>query len=354
MAGRDERFHAIIRGQARGLTPSLLRAGLWWARWPYGLGAMVRNTLFDVGWKKAVSVPGVVISVGNLTLGGTGKTPCVEALAEFLRTEGYATAILSRGYGSDSGPNDEAMVLEENLPDVPHLQSRDRVEIAMTAIQELESEVLLLDDGFQHRRLKRNLDIVLIDASRPLTSEYLFPRGTLREPLSSLARADVFILTRCEQVTAQSLEAQKNWLISRHPTKPVVLAEHTVVELANETGTLPSEQLRGVPVVGFCGLANPQAFRQTLTDLGADVLDLVTFPDHHAYTREDVERIAQRLSSLPAHGLGVTSQKDYVKLRTPELGGRAVWAVRIGMSFRENEAALHAKLREVLPPRSDE
>ena len=120
---------------------------------PYSIGVWGRNKLFDLGWKKSQRAAVPVVSVGNLTLGGTGKTPCVEYVAGFYRHHEYRVAILSRGYGAEGGRNDEAMLLEENLPDVPHLQDRDRVALAVTAVEELESEVLVLDDGFQHRRL---------------------------------------------------------------------------------------------------------------------------------------------------------------------------------------------------------
>src|SRR5262249_52484570 len=161
----------------------------------YGVGVWGRNKLFDIGWKKAHRAAVPVVNVGNLTLGGTGKTPCVEYVAGLYRKQGLRVAILSRGYGSEGGRDDEAMLLEGNLPDVPHLQDRDRVAIAATAVEELESEVLVLDDGFQHRRLARELDIVLIDATNPWGFGYLFPRGALREPIGSLKRAHAVMLT---------------------------------------------------------------------------------------------------------------------------------------------------------------
>src|SRR5262249_25329340 len=135
--------------------------------------------------------------------GGTGKTPCVEYIARFYREMGLLVAILSRGYGAEHGPNDEALVLEENLPDVPHLQGADRVGLARAAVQELESEVLVLDDAFQHRRLARDLDIVLVDATNPWGHGHLLPRGLLRESPHGLRRAGVVVLTRCDQVSDQ-------------------------------------------------------------------------------------------------------------------------------------------------------
>ena len=143
----------------------------------YGLVVRVRNRAYDGGLFQIRRVDVPVVSIGNLTAGGTGKTPCVEYVARFYRQLDLRVAILSRGYGAASGPNDEALLLEENLPDVPHLQGADRVETATTAVEELESEVLVLDDGFQHRRLGRDLDVVLIDATCPWGYGHLLPRG---------------------------------------------------------------------------------------------------------------------------------------------------------------------------------
>ena len=177
----SEAWYAVIRGQRRGPVAMAARAGLRLASWPYGFATWARNRAFDRGWKTVHRAAVPVVSVGNLTLGGTGKTPCVEWVAKFFRERGVQVAIISRGYGAEAGRNDEAMVLEENLPDVPHLQGADRVARAATAVEELESELLVLDDGFQHRRIHRDLDVVLIDATCPPTRDRLFPRGTLRE-----------------------------------------------------------------------------------------------------------------------------------------------------------------------------
>src|SRR5262249_31189823 len=148
---------------------------------PYGWAVGVRNWLYTRGWKHVARAGVPVVSVGNLTLGGTGKTPCVEYIARFYRDRDVRVAILSRGHRSDDGCSDEARLLEDNLPDVPHLQGPDRASLAGAAVAELDSEVLILDDGFQHRRLHRDLDIVLIDATAPWGYDYLFPRGLLRE-----------------------------------------------------------------------------------------------------------------------------------------------------------------------------
>jgi len=343
---RADRFHALVRGETRGPLAWAGRAALWWARVPYGAGVWVRNRLFDRGWRKSVRVPVPVVSIGNLTLGGTGKTPCVEYVAGFYRERGLQAAILSRGYG-----NDEAMVLEENLPDVPHLQGANRVELALTALQELESEVLVLDDGFQHRQLARDLDIVLIDATRPLRREYLFPRGLLREPVSSLKRADALVLTRTDQVEANELAEQIAWLRTRIPNTLIATTVHAPLQLMGLTSSTSASRLAGKPVGAFCGLGNPEAFHRTLADLGATVADFRTFPDHHPYTREDVADLTSWANILPREAWIVTTQKDIVKLRLADLAGRPVWALRIGMQFRDGEEAFRAKLAAVVEGR---
>src|SRR5262249_34034553 len=158
-------YRALIDGQRRGAWPALQRTGLRLASLPYGWGVCLRNWRYDRGWTRTRRAAVPVVSVGNLTAGGTGKTPCVEDVAAWFRQRDVRVAILSRGYASQGGLNDEALVLEENLPDVPHLQGADRAALADAAVEELESEVLLLDDGFQHRRLARDLDLVLLDAT---------------------------------------------------------------------------------------------------------------------------------------------------------------------------------------------
>ncbi len=347
-------FHDLVSGRRRGPLAALARAGLWWARLPYAVGVGVRNWRYD-GGRRSARVPVPVVCVGNLTLGGTGKTPMVEYIARFYRERDKAVAILSRGYGTTGGANDEALVLEENLPDVPHLQGADRVAIANTAVEELESEVLVLDDGYQHRRLFRDLDIVLLDATRPIHKEYLFPRGLLRESVNGLKRAGFAVFTRCDQVPPESLAEQRAWLTKRFPTLPQATCVHQSVELLGADGATESvDLLNGKPVAGFCGVGNPESFRRTLTDLGATVVDFRAFPDHHPYTREDVDALRAWAAKLPADATLATTQKDWVKLRVGELGGRPLWAVRVGVRFTSGEVELRAKLESVLPQLQEE
>ena len=336
---RPETYHAIVRGQRRGIGALAARAGFRVASWPYGLAMRIRNALFDRGWKRTFRAAVPVVSVGNLTLGGTGKTPCVEYVATLLRDRGARPVILSRGYGAEHNLNDEAMVLEENLPDVPHLQGADRVALAMAAVEELDAEVLVLDDGFQHRRLLRDLDIVLLDATWPLARESIFPRGLLREPVSGLKRADAIVLTRCDQAT--TAHEQAAWLKRRFPAKLVAKAIHAPLELVGADDARESlDALAGSPVAAFCGIGNPEAFRGTLEKLGAKPVAFRTYADHHTYTREDVAGLTRWANDLPAGAIVLTTQKDWVKLRVADLGGRRLWALRIGFQLIEGETEI--------------
>lgn len=351
--GRHEAFFQdLVSGRRRGLVAALLRCGLRAASFPYGWATALRNRFFDWGWKQSQKASVPVVSVGNLTVGGTGKTPCVEYIAGFLREQRLLVAVLSRGYGSEHGPNDEALVLEENLPDVPHLQGVDRVALARAAVEELESEVLVLDDGFQHRRLARDLDVVLLDATNPWGHGYLLPRGLLRESPRGLRRAGVIVLTRCDQVGERERQSLREQLRRRVPHTPWLETMHGPVGLTNsERVTAELELLKQHPVAAFCGIGNPEAFRRTLTDRGASVVAFRAYPDHHGYTREDVAELQCWASDQPEDALMVTTQKDLVKLRIAALGGRPLWALRIALQPLESGgmAALDDALRRVVP-----
>ena len=347
---RADWWHALVRRERRGPLALAARFGLWCASAPYAVAVRLRNRRYDCDPARAKRAAVPVVSVGNLTLGGTGKTPCVELVARFFRDRGLQVAVLSRGYGADSGPNDEALVLEDNLPDVPHLQGADRFALAETAVEELEAELLVLDDGFQHRQLHRDLDVVLIDATRPPARDRLFPAGTLREPVSGLRRAGAIVLTRCDQVSAAELAALRDWLKGRAPNVPVAESEHRPVALIREAHEPePVGALNGATLGAVCGIGNPAAFRRTLEALGATVCAFRAFPDHHPYTRADVEELSRWAAQLPAGATVATTQKDWVKLRVPDLAGRALRAVRVGLHLRSGEAELAAALERVTP-----
>jgi tetraacyldisaccharide 4'-kinase len=309
----------------------------------------LRNQLYDRGWKASYRAPVPAVSVGNLTLGGTGKTPCVEYVADFLRRHGRRVAILSRGYGGASGLNDEALVLADNLPDVPHLQGPDRVALAVRAVRDQHSDALVLDDGFQHRRLARDLDIVLVDATLPWGHGHLFPRGLLREGPASLRRAGVVVLTRCDQVGDPQRRCLHEIIARIAPHARVAATVHRPLDLINAQRTVaPLERLWGRPVAAFCGIGNPAAFRQTLIGLGLTVAAFRPFPDHHAYSRTDVEALTAWARQLAPDGIVVTTQKDLVKLRRTHLAGRELWALRIRLGFETGQETFDQKLREVI------
>jgi tetraacyldisaccharide 4'-kinase len=349
--GPRHRYLRLVSGQARGLGPALGRLGLRAASVPYELAVRLRNTVYERGWLRNQRVPAPVVSVGNLTAGGTGKTPCVEYIARFYRNLDRRVAILSRGYGGAGGRNDEALVLEENLPDVPHLQGADRTALARTAVEKLHSEVLILDDGFQHRRLARDVDVVLIDATAAWGHGYLLPRGLLREPPGSLRRADVVVLTRCDQTPAERRERLRQTIHCLAPNAPVVETTHRPLDLSNSEGdSAPLDSLCDGPVAAFCGIGNPESFRRSLLDLGARLEDLRIYPDHHPYDSGEIEDLRRWAGRLPCGVKIVTTQKDAVKLRLSHLADRSLWYLRIRLRIESGQDDLNARLRSALPP----
>lgn len=312
---RPETFHDLASGRRRGLTAGLARAALSAVEIPYGWAVRRRNRRYDLRRAEILAADVPVISVGNVTLGGVGKTPAVAYVVRRLRSLGRRPAILSRGYGAKSGqPNDEARELELLVPGVPHVQHPDRVAGARIAVEKHGADVLVLDDGFQHRRLHRDLDVVLIDATSPDGYGRLFPRGALREPLSGLARADVVVLSRADQVSAARRAEIRNRLRPFHQRAAWVEAAHRPTHLRGVDGeTFPLDRLAGVSTAAFCAIGNPAAFGRTLSDAGMSVVGRRSFPDHHAYAAADLAGAAAWAKSLGAEAL-LCTQKDLVKL----------------------------------------
>lgn len=338
-------FRDLASGRRRGVGAALVRLALGVASVPYGWAVSRRNRRFDRSAAEIVRAAAPVVSVGNLTVGGTGKTPMVEWLARYLRGQGIRVAILSRGYkaGAD-GRNDEALELELALPDVPHLQNPDRVASAAVAVEELGMQMLVLDDGFQHRRLARDLDIVLLDATEPFGVGGLLPRGTLREPAAGLARAGAVVLSRAEMLTADERKAVRERASAFAPQAAWCEVEHRPTALVDSAGARqPLEAATGKRAVAFCGIGNPSGFRHTVAGLGLAAVAWEEFPDHHAYGREDVDRLAAVVTSQRAELL-VCTRKDLVKLRTQSIGGAPLVSVEIGINFLAGEADLQSRL----------
>jgi tetraacyldisaccharide 4'-kinase len=344
---RDEFLQLL---ESRTLSARAARLGLGAASALYGAAVAVRNLGFDRQWSISHRSAVPVVSVGNLTLGGTGKTPTVEWVSRWFRARGVRVAILSRGYGREGSVNDEALALEENLPDVPHLQDPDRVRIAGIAVHELESQVLVLDDGFQHRRLARDLDLVLLDALEPFGFGRLVPRGMLREPLGSLRRADVAMITQADMVSESTLQTIRD-RAERAAGRSLrwVLARKAPIELiGGSAGPEPTGLPRDSAVAAFCGIGNPDGFRKTVESLGLGLLSFRTFPDHHLYNAADVADLTAWAREAGAV-LVLTTQKDLVKLRVESLGASPLRALRISLEIIEGGAILDDALSRLLP-----
>ena len=216
-------LHELLSGRRRDVVSRLLRGGLHLASFGYEAAMRLRNFAYDRAWLRVTKVDAPVISLGNITTGGTGKTPMAAWLANWLGEQGRVPGLLSRGYRSlDGAANDEKLVLDRLCPGVPHVQQQDRVTAARRLVGEHRCDALILDDGFQHRRLHRDLDIVLIDALQPWGYGHVLPRGLLREPLAGLKRADLIVLTRADQVAPEQLRVLLDQLARARGTDEAV------------------------------------------------------------------------------------------------------------------------------------
>ncbi len=343
-------FHDIVSGRRRGFGAALLRGGLRLAALGYSLAVRARNRGYDWRFAPVHRVAAPVVSVGNLTLGGTGKTPMVEWLARWFQSRGVRIALVSRGYGAEAGsPNDEALELAQKLPGVPHFQSPDRVAAARRAIEQTGCRLILLDDAFQHRRIARNLDLVLLDACEPFGYGALFPRGTLREPAAALGRADVVVLSRADML--DPARRQSLWDRVRQVAPGAVCAEasHVPVGLRSTSGETPSlDWLHSKPVAAFCALGNPAGFRHTLERSGVRPVGWRAFPDHHRYTPSDIQSLAAWAEQLEA-AAAVCTHKDLVKIGADRLGSLPLWALCVEFRFLTGQEALEERLERLAP-----
>lgn len=343
-------FRDLVSGRRRGLGPLVVRPLLRLVEIPYTLAVRWRNRRYDLGTAQIHEVGVPVVSVGNLTLGGTGKTPAVEWLARWFAQHGVAVAVVSRGYGADGkGPNDEALELRDRLPGVVHVQDPDRVAAAEQAIRQSGCQLVLLDDAFQHRRIARQLDIVLLDALEPFGFRHVFPRGTLREPIEGLRRADVVLLTRADLLAPSQRDQIRREAM--HHARDAVWAEvvHSPRAFRCFSGAeQPIVSLAGEPVAAFCGLGNPAGFRHTLHVCRCRVVDFREFADHYRYAQADIDALAHWADRLDAAAV-VTTHKDLVKVGVERLGRLPLWAVTIALDFLTGQEEFEAKLRELLP-----
>jgi tetraacyldisaccharide 4'-kinase len=343
----------IISSQRNGLIPSLLRGVACCGEPLYYAGAAWKNRKYDRDSSQATRVGVPVISVGNITVGGTGKTPLVEWIVRRLHQQQRQVTIISRGYGAKPGAvNDEALELAQKLPGVPHVQNPDRVAAARQAIAELDCDCIVLDDAFQHRRLARDLDLVLLDATEPFGHGHLLPRGLLRESLTGLARADCIVLSRADAI--DPVERAQIWQTVQQyaPGVTPIEAVHAPTKLLDTDATEhPLAQLQGTPIAAFCGIGNPATFHRTLELCGADVVAFRAFADHHDYGAEDLAAMTRWLDQQQNIELVVCTHKDLVKLGVKQIGGVPLVALSIGLKFLTGQQELEQRVAAAAVPK---
>ena len=254
-----------------------------------------RNALYDAGLLPTASAGVPVISVGNLTVGGTGKTPLVIELARRAVAAGRKVAVVTRGYGAvadDAGRSDEVRLIRERVPEAQVIVSPDKLLGARQAAA-AGAEVVILDDGFQHRRLQRDLDIVMVDAAAPFANGLQLPVGGLRESPGALGRADLVFLTHTEGLDDATLHATRARLDAQKRGLPVLTAAHHAVGVRSVTaeGLSPVSDLAGVEVFLFCGIGSPAGFVATAESVGAVVTGVAAYPDHHAFSGTDLAEV---------------------------------------------------------------
>ena len=299
---------------------------------PYSGIIRLRNLFYQTGLFEVRKLGCKVISVGNITVGGTGKTPMVIMLANLLKEKGYRPAILSRGYGGkkkrrvnvvSDGKNllmnpenagDEPALIAKSVSNIPVVTGKKRYLTGKYAIDHFDTDVLILDDAFQHRSLFRDIEIVLLDNKKPFGNGFVIPRGELREPANALGRADIIVKTgdrkRETEISEQGSEIRDQGSgthIFEAYRRPVAL-------LSGDTGDVyPLAHLHGKKVCAFAGIARPDSFKKTIASVGGEVAAFLSFPDHHVYTAGDLGRIRTAVSESSAQII-LTTEKDGIKL----------------------------------------
>ncbi len=350
-----ERVESIMTGEKR---PGLLLAPLAVVELIYGFTVSARNFLYDSGIAKVNKTPCAVVSVGNLTVGGTGKTPFTELLVKKL--SGRKVAVLSRGYGGGETSvvsdgvilapappvsADEPYMLARNLSGVPVLCNPDRVVGAFDLVEKFGTEVIVLDDGYQHRRIDRDLDILLLPADSLFEDRSLTPLGGLREPIEQIKRADLIVFAssvRIEEKRIKGLEAELRLL--GFGDKPVLTAEGAISgfrDIDGATGDLP-----GGGLYLFAGIARPERFFDSIGALGVDVVGAKNFPDHYQYTERDIHEILEDAITCGASTL-LTTEKDAVRLLEYD-GSLPLLYARYTLSITRGEENLDQLIRKAV------
>ena len=356
----------ILSGQARGAGPGALRTMLLLAEGPYRVAMRLRRWAYRCHLLPSADATVPVVSIGNITTGGTGKTPMVAWLVRRLREMGHHPAVLMRGYKSVAGKSDEAEMLRIELgrpaglmprsarqalavplpSDVPVFPQADRRAAAREAVG-AGADVLVMDDGFQHLRLRRDLDIVLIDATCPFGFGHVLPRGLLREPLAALHAADVLIITHADAVDAAELADLREELVARTGRATIYAAAHRPTKLSDQNGDVHEYgELAGKRVLAFCGLGNPQSFFNTLKSMGAVLAAAQAFPDHVRYGPRELGEL-EKLSAKTGAQIVITTQKDTIKLPLGWLS-RPLWKLAVEMEITEGRAELLERIQNTV------
>jgi len=354
-------IETIMKSDGRD-SPAWLRKGLTAVSFLYGRGVQLRNAAYDNKTLKMKHLPCVVISIGNITVGGTGKTPLTTYLAEFIERMGCRVVILSRGYGGSAEGaggivsdgqrvrmrtdecGDEPYMMAQRLRTTPVLVGKNRWQSGMLAVETFQPDVILLDDAFQHRGLARDLDLVLLDAEKPFGNGFLFPRGILREPADSLKRGHALIYTRTGKTDPVPEKALQPFLQSR----PVFYSHHrpNLVKIIpgkprsekDSKGTVLNKHmdyLRGKQIFAFAGIARNEDFFDMIPSFGCKLSGELSFTDHHQYTRSDIQKIQQSAVDRHADCL-MTTEKDYYRMSFPVDWPLDLVVMGVGLAFNDN------------------
>ncbi len=342
----------------------------------YGRVIQFRETLYLNNLKKTYALPCHVISVGNLTVGGTGKTPMVIYIAELLTRAGYGVAVVSRGYGgelSSSGgivsdgqkvlldagkAGDEPCMMAKRLleSNIPVIIGSNRYEAGMTAVKQFNPDIVILDDGFQHLRLERDLNILLFDASQPLGNGRVIPRGTMREPVSAVKRADIVVLTRTD--IEHKEEAAENFyktvlnagLTENLNDIPLFTSIHRphiygIIPRGSKELLRPDEKTDSENVYAFSGIAKNHEFRKTVSGMGFQIKGYKEYPDHYAFSASDCAGIEREASEKCVQAV-ITTEKDYIKLAGMFDWNITLIIISIEIDFRSDEAEFNSSIKE--------
>ncbi|MFH1269460.1 MAG: tetraacyldisaccharide 4'-kinase [Candidatus Omnitrophota bacterium] len=338
-------IYDLATDKHKGPVAGILKSFLYFISLIYGLA--VRALIF-IYHLKPYRLNCKVLSVGNITLGGTGKTSLVLLIARYLKEQGHKVAILTRGYQRKAAGNmgDEPYMLHMNLKDIPVIVDTDRIRAANSAIRDYGADTVILDDGMQQWRIKKDLEVVTIDAASPFGNRNLIPRGILREPLSSLKRADTIILTKTNLKPACS--EVKDFLSRINPEALQAESIHSpsgFCRLDKPREMLGVDILSGKTVTLFSAIADPGSFEQLVSSLGVKIGASFRFRDHHNYTQEEIDDIIRKSEGMGIDTL-VTTEKDAARLyQLPITDYRlSVWFLRIELKIIKDEERFHNRL----------